>query len=404
MAQGSQTAALPAGDATQPPGSEPKTIANKPSAETAFTSANAAEMAHVTKDIASASRPIMDDGSNGLLGGLLAKAILFTNRAGEVLSAHCEVDRLQPWVEAIRHRPIQALPAEWQALVKEALSSGRPICNREIVLTIPPRPSEAFHAAVSPARRADGTLDGLTVAIYDVAPIQELGVNLSQLVRLAGIGMLSADLAHEMKNAMVAVSTFVDILVHKHKDTELAPIVARELKRIDHLVGQLLRVSKPKPAEFRPVHLHELIDHAMAVTQHRLAGNRIRLERQLAADPDLVPGDASQLEQALINLLFNAVESMGSQGTLTVSSTLIHDPTGVPRVRLAVADTGCGIPPEVLHRVFDPFFTTKSTGHGLGLVITKRIVVDHGGTIEVDSETGKGTTFTIELPSAARQP
>jgi signal transduction histidine kinase len=360
-------------------------------------------MAHVTKDIVSGSRAVRDEGNSGLLGGLLAKAVLFTNGSGVVLAAHCEIDRLRPWVNGLIHQPVRSLPAPLKALIDPVLATGQPVYNRELWIPSPAGTQQAFHASASPIRSSEA-LDGVTVAIYDLAPVQELSLNLGQLVRLASIGTLSAGLAHEIKNAMVAVNTFVDILVNKHQDMELAPIVAREIRRIDHIVGQMLRVSGPKRIDLRPVHVHELLEHAISVTQHRMAGSHIHLVRKLQADPDVVAGEASQLEQAFVNLLFNAVEAMGNHGTLTVASKLAHQTDGTPIVRLTFRDTGHGVPPDSLHRLFEPFFTTKATGHGLGLVITKRIVLDHNGSIHVDSRPNEGTVFTIELPSAARQP
>jgi two-component system nitrogen regulation sensor histidine kinase GlnL len=360
-------------------------------------------MAQVTKDIVSGSRTLRDEGNSSLLGGLLAKAVLFTGRNGEILAAHCEIDRLRPWVAGLVNQPARTLPAHLRVLIEQALATGQPINNREIIISSPSGIPEAFHLAASPNFDAADAVNGVTVALYDLAPVQEVSPNLGQLIRLASIGTLSAGLAHEIKNAMVAVNTFVDILVTKHQDIELAPIVAREIRRIDHIVGQMLRVSGPKKAELRPVHVHELLEHAISVTEHRLAGSRIVLDRQLDADPDLVLGEPSQLEQAFVNLLFNAVEAMGNHGTLTVATSLEHvDDT--PLVRLVFGDTGAGIPPESLDRLFEPYFSTKPTGHGLGLSITKRIVLDHGGSIHVDSRPNEGTTFTIKLPSGARQP
>jgi len=361
-------------------------------------------MAIVKPESASSTRPIKDDGCSALIGGLLAKAVLFASASGEIVATHCEVDRLRGWVEGLVHQPTRVLPGPLRNLIEDARASGQAVCNREIVIPSSSGEDEPFHASSTPTRNAAGAVTGFIVAVYDLTPVRELSTNLNQLIRLASIGTLSAGLAHEIKNAMVAVNTFVEILVSKHQDAELAPIVAREVRRIDRIVAQMLRVSNPKPIEFSPVHVHELLDHAIAVTQHRTAGGKIQLVRKTEADSDVVQGEASQLEQAFVNLLFNAVEAMESQGTLTVASRLFDRPDGSPIICLTFTDTGAGIPREIVDRIFDGYITTKTTGNGLGLVVTKRIIQEHGGAIRVQSEVGQGTTFTVELPSGARQP
>jgi two-component system nitrogen regulation sensor histidine kinase GlnL len=356
------------------------------------------------KDTLPESKTVTGDGTGELLGGLLAKAVLFFDAEGRAVAAHCEVDRLRPWTASLLHKPLRLLPAPLREIVEQSLSNAENAHHREIPIPSASGVLEMYHASSAPAHAANGKVCGATVSIYDLSPVRELDQNLAQLVRLASIGTLSAGMAHEIKNAMVAVNTFVDILVNKHHDSELAPIVSREIRRIDNIVAQMLRVSGPKRLVFQMVKLHELLEHALSVAQHRLAGSRILLERRLEADPDLVMGDGSQLEQAFVNLLFNAIEAMGNHGKLTVASELTRRDDNTPIIRLTVKDTGTGITPECLDRLFEPFFTTKTTGHGLGLVITRRIVLDHRGTISVQSWPGEGTVFTVDIPSASRQP
>ena len=358
----------------------------------------------LAKETLPESKTVTEDGTGDLLGGLLAKAVLFFDSKGRAMAAHCEVDRLRAWTSSLLHKPLRLLPAPLREILEQSLSGGHEAHQREITIPSSSGVLELYHASSTPAHAANGDICGATVSIYDLAPVRELDQNLAQLVRLASIGTLSAGMAHEIKNAMVAVNIFIDILVNKHGDSELAPIVSREIGRIDSIVAQMLRVSGPRRATFQTVPVHELLEHALSVAQHRLAGSGIVLERRLEADPDLVLGDGSQLEQAFVNLLFNAIEAMGNHGKLTVTSELTRRDDNTPIIRLTVKDTGSGIPPECLDRLFEPFFTTKTTGHGLGLVITRRIVLDHHGKIGVQSWPGEGTAFTVDIPSAARQP
>jgi signal transduction histidine kinase len=216
---------------------------------------------------------------------------------------------------------------------------------------------------------------------------------MQRLDRLANLGMLSAGMAHEIKNGMVAVKTFVDLLLEKNQDAELGGVVARELDRINAIVTQMLRMAAPGQPAFKSVSVHGLLDHSLRLVEHQISGKLISLERSYQASPDTVRGDEFQLQQAFMNLLFNAIEAMGANGTLTVGTEIADG-----RLRIQIRDTGMGIAPENRGRLFEPFFTTKKNGTGLGLAICRRIVLEHRGTISAQSENNQGSTFTISLP------
>lgn len=228
-----------------------------------------------------------------------------------------------------------------------------------------------------------------------VAP--EFQANLRRLDRLANLGLVSASAAHEIKNGLVAISTFVDLLLQKGEDEEMAHVVRRELKRIDSLVTQMLRFAAPKPTVFAAVKIHELINHSLRLLEHQMSGRMITLTRQFQAEADTLRADESQLQQAFMNVLLNAVEAIGSNGELAVATEIAEDKNGSRWLKISIRDTGSGVSPENLSRLFEPFFTTKKNGTGLGLAITRRIVEEHRGTIDVKSEARRGSTFVISL-------
>src|ERR1051326_2737267 len=129
-------------------------------------------------------------------------------------------------------------------------------------------------------------------------------------------------MAHEIKNALVAVKTFLDLLISKNKDADLADVVGREFKRIDYIVSQMLKFAGPAKPTFAVLHLHEVIEHSLRLVGPQLAGKKIHLKKTFTASPDLARGDSYQLEQALLNLLFNAIEAMSPNGELAVSTDL----------------------------------------------------------------------------------
>jgi two-component system nitrogen regulation sensor histidine kinase GlnL len=231
-------------------------------------------------------------------------------------------------------------------------------------------------------------------------------LRLRQLDRLASIGTLSAGMAHEIRNAFVPVRTFLDLLLEKHHDDELAAVVRKEMGRIDSILTRMLRFSGPTKSAMAAIGLHELLERSLRLIQPQREGKSIELIRSFKAAADVVNGDEDQLQHAFVNLFLNALEAMGPHGKLTVTSELIppgpgENSRGVvpPQIQISISDTGIGIPPENVNRIFESFFTTKPNGTGLGLAITQRIIHEHRGTISVQTALSQGTTFTILLPA-----
>jgi signal transduction histidine kinase len=224
--------------------------------------------------------------------------------------------------------------------------------------------------------------------------------NLQRLDQLANLGLIAAGVAHEIKNGLVPISTFVELLLEKGQggDEGLSETVRQELRRINTLVTQMLRLSAPLPALATAVHVHELLDYAIRLLQHQMKVKLIKLHRDYRAATDTVRGDASQLQQAFMNLLLNASEAMGMNGELTVATEVATGEPGTRWIKIQIRDTGMGVPQENLVRLFEPFFTTKKNGTGLGLAICQRIVQEHQGTVTAQSEVNRGSTFSISLP------
>ena len=225
-----------------------------------------------------------------------------------------------------------------------------------------------------------------------------LDENLQRLDRLANLGTLSAGIAHEIKNALVPIKTFVELMLEKADDRELAVTVEREVKRLDSMVSQMLRFASPKPTTFASVQVHDVLDISLRLLQHQITGKMISVTRDFRAVPGVVRGDEAQLQQVIMNLLLNALEAMGTSGVLTISTEIIEENRGTHLMRINFHDTGMGIKKENLDRVFEPFFTTKKNGTGLGLAISQRVAREHHGRLEAQSEPGKGSTFIFSIP------
>ena len=243
-----------------------------------------------------------------------------------------------------------------------------------------------------------GTLEPKTsrATVNPPAAASDLSTNLRRLDRLANLGQVSASVAHENKNGLVAIGTFMELLLPKGDDKEMTDLVRKELARINSLVTQMLRYSAPKPTEFTKVGAHDLLDHSLRLLEHQMSGRLITLKRDFRATPDTIHADESQLQQVFMNILMNAVEAVGSNGEVTVGTE-----NAGAHMMVFIRDTGMGIAKENLSRLFEPFFTTKKNGTGLGLAICQRVIEEHRGKIEIHSEPGNGSAFIITLPREA---
>lgn len=290
---------------------------------------------------------------------------------------------------------IDKLPAEVRQLLDTALGS-----NTEAVLPALEVGARRWWARALPLPGVRPPAAILCMVGTDASA--EFDRSLRQLERLAGIGTLAAGYAHEIRNSMVAGKTFVDLLLEKNKDSELAEVVAREMRRTENLIGQMLRFAGPARASRAPLQLRQVVQHSLQLVQHQFETKAIRVERAYAAPDDTVAASEYELQQAVVNLLLNALDATPSGGLIRISTAVGNGTPG--DVRLAISDSGSGIAAENQAHLFEPFFTTKPGGTGLGLAITRRIIEEHKGRITLQSAPGAGATFVIHLPLAGHEP
>lgn len=217
--------------------------------------------------------------------------------------------------------------------------------------------------------------------------------SLARLERLASMGTLSAIMAHEIKNALVASKTFVELLLEKQPGSELGEVVRRELNRIDEISSRVLRYANPKHSAKTSFHLHACLDYLLRLLHPRIRSQNVELKTVFEAEHDLLEGSEPDLQQAFLNLLLNGLEAMGHGGTLALTTRNLEG-----KLRLLIQDTGPGISQEVYPRLFQPFFTTKAQGTGLGLAISHRIIREHEGTLTLENPSERGARFAIDLP------
>lgn len=219
---------------------------------------------------------------------------------------------------------------------------------------------------------------------------------------LAAIGKLAAGVAHEINNPLAGMQNCVRTLFKwvgkDQRQAQYLEMLEEGLSRMARTVRQLLDFARESPPRMSRVNVASLLGRCLSLLDHELAERKISCAPSLGDELPEVSGDSQQLEQVFLNLLMNALEAMNEGGTLTVTAGLRGAENRL--LEVIVGDTGAGIPPEHLSRIFDPFFTTKEVGKGtgLGLSVSYGIVRAHGGSIEVESEPGKGSTFKVLLP------
>jgi len=255
---------------------------------------------------------------------------------------------------------------------------------------------------LSPLLDEDGSLVGHTFMFTDITRLRDLERQMRRSEKLAAIGELSAAIAHEIRNPLTAISGCVEMLSESpnagDSDKRLMGIVLRETDQLNKWISDFLNYSRPSPMQMRVVDFDQLVADVVEVFRQDenviQKGVTLNLQR---IGPLHVLGDAARIKQVLYNLLTNAEQSMSTAGEITISLSAMMA-TSRPQVELSVVDQGAGIDRENLDRIFQPFFTTKERGTGLGLAVIHRVIEDHDGHIQVDSEPDKGTTFRISLP------
>jgi signal transduction histidine kinase len=223
---------------------------------------------------------------------------------------------------------------------------------------------------------------------------------MSRAEHFATLGELATGLAHEIRNPLAGIAGVIEIVGRDLPVSSPARAVVKdvreEIAQINRILTDLLGTARPRAAEMRQSDLNTTVEHAVMLARQQVLSRPIKID--FAPDPDLpeVDHDSDQIHQVLLNLLLNSVQAIPDSGLVRVTVFAHNDNQ---EALITVADTGRGIPADVLPNIFRPFFTTKGNGTGLGLSLARRIVEEHHGRIEVESSSAKGTTFTVTLPT-----
>ncbi len=327
-----------------------------------------------------------------------------------VLSNDLRIQRANPAACAILgYRPadLEGLPIH-EALVGpddtrptllDALGHQREAQRPHIVLHR--RDGTPFPAHLRALPIGDPVFSRLLILLNDLSERQAFEDRTETLAQRALLGEVAAIFAHEVRNPINNISTGVQLVASRlgrdHPQYESLERVARECARLSQLMSDVLLFARPLEFKSQPLDMADLLRRLLARWEPRLKQAGVTCHTAFDPDTPLTEADPRTLEQIIVNLITNALQAMTSGGMLSISLSPAGD-----MVEMKVADTGPGIPPQILDRIFDPFFTTKKDGTGLGLAIARRILAAHKGTIHVESFPDAGTVFTVHLPVAKR--
>ncbi|HYA03400.1 MAG TPA: ATP-binding protein, partial [Syntrophobacteria bacterium] len=285
------------------------------------------------------------------------------------------------------------------SLLNQCLQGGEPCRNREVNLESNNGRRRTLILNTSFLKDAREAPMGILVLFSDITEMKEMEAYIRQTDRLAALGTLSAGLAHEIRNPLSAIKTFVQLLPKKLSSAAFVEkfhvTVLRELNRINDLIESLLELARPPKMKYRAIQPTELLRQVADLYRAELEQANIGLTIEEKGPLPDIRADGEHLARAFSNLVTNAKQAMPAGGALSITAE-----TRDQAVCVHFADTGIGMDQRTLENIFNPFFTTKDKGTGLGLAITHKIVQEHGGAIQVTSTPGRGSTFTVTLPPA----
>ena len=285
------------------------------------------------------------------------------------------------------------------ALLKELRTAIRKIAPTYVALTVSAKPEGGTSALEREVRTLANRWKDFCTHCQGAHDAEML-----QAEHLATMGELAAGVAHEIRNPLAGIAGAIEIITKDfpkdHPDREVMEDLRQEVRRIEKVLNDLLAYAKPKPPQFGRADLKEILARTLYLARQQTGLKNVEFSIQVS--PDLPPFrmDAEQLHQVLLNLVLNGVQAIDGVGKITLAAK-VNAPGGPGQadlVEISVSDNGAGIPPESLERIFRPFYTTKRGGTGLGLSLCRRIIRQHGGTLSVESQLGKGSRFILRLP------
>lgn len=328
--------------------------------------------------------------------------IIVIDRKMKILYANNAAKELIGLPDAFADEPISKFlrGIEWGEIMKRSEKEWYHASRQEIEISYPTNRFLLFY--LLPHESEKGTA---IIILQDITESRKNTEKRLEVEKMEMISLLAAGVAHEIGNPLNSLSLNLQLLAkllqsprkigirNLKKASSIVNAAIREVARLDSIIRDFLKAVRPSPAKFQKTDIQELVNDVIEFIKEELSDRMILVKCVWPKDIPFIQADAAQMRQAIYNIMRNAMQAMPGGGTLTISCAVNED-----FISLAFKDEGQGISPENMGRIFDPYFSTKKDGTGLGLVIVERILREHGASLSVTSEPGKGATFTIVFP------
>lgn len=284
-------------------------------------------------------------------------------------------------------------------ILNDSLSKGFVFENFEIYNK---KNKMTFEITTFQFKNSEGARLGIAMFVRDISKMRQMEEHIRRTDRLSAVGELASGIAHEIRNPLTGIKMMIQIIDKEieKRDAQRNPYtraILDEINRLDNIISNLLNFARPSKPEFCDTPIVEVIESTLFILQSKIDSQSVTVIREYPEYPLMIKCDPSQIKQVIFNICQNAIQAMNDNSNKIIKISAREDENNY---LLAISDTGCGIPSDYYNQIFNPFFTTKDNGTGLGLSIVHRILEEHGASIVVDSEMGRGSTFTIKLPKA----